>query len=320
MNKPLQSWFLIPVLALLTCFASRADVTARYKTETTTNPAIASLAPGAMKGLDAIVPQELELRLKNGKAVSELNGLTTILDYSSKGMTVIDAASMRYAKTTYQQFLEETAQAMPATSAGAAAALAAMKTSVSDAKLTGRTAVIQGVEAEEREMVMSMEGPSLPDAPVSAGPMLRLVFQIWTAKPDAALRIPAIHELAGYSSYQDATMNPLASLATLLNQMPGVGQGLEAMLKQIHDAGIVLRMHVDLFMPALAAILERVGVNGASALDPAAPMFQINHELVELSTTPVPDSALEVPRGYQEAAASEIIQARLAKTRPAAVK
>jgi hypothetical protein len=47
---------------------------------------------------------------------------------------------------------------------------------------------------------------------------MRMVIQLWTAKPIDALRIPAIHELAGSSLYQYATMNPLASTDKLMNR------------------------------------------------------------------------------------------------------
>lgn len=160
--------FLVQVLALLLCSLLRADISAHYKMEMTTNPALSALAAGAMQGMQAVIPQETGFRLKNGKGVSSANGFTLIVDYSTKEMTIIDTASLRYAKMTYQQFVDEAAKAMPATPANASAALAALKPSVSGARLTGRSAVIQGVEAEEREMVISLDGPAIPNAPPAA--------------------------------------------------------------------------------------------------------------------------------------------------------
>jgi hypothetical protein len=53
------------------------------------------------------------------------------------------------------------------------------------------------------------------------------------------------------------------------------------------------------------------------AADPDAPFMQMNQEVVELSTTPVPDSVFQIPEGYQEAPASELIKGLLAKSQAA---
>jgi hypothetical protein len=322
MNTRFERWFAIQILALVTCFALRADVTARYKADVTMNPALSALAAGAMQGVQSALPQDTGFRLKNGKGVSSVNGFTTIVDYSAKEATIIDTATMRYAKMTYQQFVDEAAKAMPEAAAAANAALASMQPSVSGARLTGRTAVIQGVEAEEREIVMSLDAPAIPNMPAPAGPMMRMVMQIWSAKPVEALRVPAIHELAGYSAYWNTTMNPLASIHQLMSHMPGFATAFDPLMKALQNGGPLLRMHMDLFMPAMAAILQQTsaGRDGAPALDPAAPLFQMNQELLELSTAPVPDSAFQVPDGYQEASPSEMIQAYLAKAKAAVRK
>jgi hypothetical protein len=44
----------------------------------------------------------------------------------------------------------------------------------------------------------------------------------------------------------------------------------------------------------------------------------MNQEVAELSTAPVPDSVFQIPEGYQEAPASELIKALLAKSQAAA--
>ncbi len=143
MNTRFCRSFAILALASVTLYA---DVTTRYKTEVTINPALQALA----KGVDLPAPPETEFRLKGGKGFSSSMGFTSIVDLTTKQMTVLDAATMRYAKTTSEQFMDEAARALPEIPAGARAAMAAMKTSVSSTRLTGRSAVIQGVEAEER--------------------------------------------------------------------------------------------------------------------------------------------------------------------------
>ena len=39
-------------------------------------------------------------------------------------------------------------------------------------------------------------------------PMMRMVMQIWTAKPEEALRVRAIRELTGYNLWTSYFMNP----------------------------------------------------------------------------------------------------------------
>jgi hypothetical protein len=313
--------FAILVLASISPSLLQADVTTRYKTEITMNFALSALAAGAMKGADLAAPQETALRLKGGKGFSSSMGFVSIIDFPSKEITVLDAAGMRYAKMTLDEFVAETARAMPEIPATASAALAATKTSVSPAKLTGRTAVIQDVEAEEREIVISMEGPAIPDAP--AGLAMRLVMQLWTAKPSELLRVPAIRELKGYSLYSYATMNPAASIEKMMKQLPGFVSAFGPLMKEMQDGTTMLRMHVDMFMPGMAAMLQRMGAGGNAAgagLEDGAPFVQVNQELVELSTAPVPDSVFQIPEGYQQASASELVQALLAKSKGALQK
>jgi hypothetical protein len=316
MNTRFCRSFAILVLAPVTISTLYADVTTRFKTETTMNPALQALAAGAMKEAGLAAPQETAFRLKGGKGFSSSMGITSIVDLTTKEMTVLDAATMRYAKMTSEQFVDEAARAMPQMPAGASAAIAAMKTSVSSTRLTGRTAVIQGVEVEEREMVVTVEGPPIPNAP--AGPAIRMVMQLWTAKASEVTRVPAIRELTGYYLDSFATMNPIANIDKMLKQFPGLAGAIEPLMKEMHSRTPMLRMHIDLFMPAMIAIIQRMAAGGNSpgaSLDESAPLVQVNYELVELSTAPVPDSVFQIPEGYREASPSELIRALLPKSK-----
>jgi hypothetical protein len=314
MPTRLYRWFAILVLASIALPVLDADVTTRYQTEITINPAVA----GATKGANWSAPQEMTFRLKGVKGFSSSLGVESIIDFGTKEMTILDASSMRYAKTTSEQFAEELAKAMPQTSAATSAALGTVTPSVSPASLTGRTAVIQGVEAEEREMVVSMDGPAIPNAP--AGPAMRMVMQIWAAKTGEATRVPAIRELTAHSLESFANMNPMANFERLMKQFPGLADALEPIVKETQNGTVILRMHIDVFIPAMAAIMKQKAAAGDGAgagLDEGAPFVQVNQELVELSTEPVPDSAFQIPEGYREASASELVQAVLAKSKAA---
>jgi len=312
MHTRSHRWFAILVLASAIVSTLHADVTTRYKTEVTINPALSAIAAGARKGADLAAPQETGLRLKNGKGFSSSLGISSIIDFPNKELTVLDPATQRYAKMTSEQFFDEASRAIPEMPASARDAMAAMKTSVSASRLTGRTATIQGVEAEEREIVISIEGPDVPGAPAALS--MRMVMQLWNAKASEVLRVPAIRELTGYSLYAFATTNPVANIEKMMKQLPGFGSAFEPMMKEMQTGTPMLRMHMDMFMPGMAAMLKRM--TGAG-LEDSAPFLQLNQELVELSTAPVPDSVFQIPEGYREAPPSELVQALLAKTKAA---
>jgi hypothetical protein len=304
------------VMPLALCVL-HADVTLRYKTDVKINPALPAQMADAMKRMDSAVPQEELLRFKGGKGFSSSMGYDSITDFTTKQITLLDTAARRYAKLTSDQFAEEIIRAMPEMPAGPSPNMPSM-VAVTPAKLTGRTAAIQGVEAEERELVFSMQGLAIPNMP--AGPMFKIALQFWTAKPGELMRVPSIRELTAYSFWSYATMNPAASIGKMMKQLPGFSDTFEAMMKEMQQ-GTLLRVHMDLFMPAMAAMLQRMpaGSNGSGEiLDPDAPLMQVNHEVTEISTGPVPDSVFQIPEGYQEAATSELIKGLITKIHPAA--
>jgi hypothetical protein len=289
----------------LTLSVAHADVTIRYKMEIKTNSALpAQMAAGAL-------PQETVLRLKGGKGFSTSMGFNSIIDFTTREITLLDTAGKRYAKLPYDQYGEEVARAMPEMPAEARAAVPSMKADISPARVTGRTAVIQGVEAEEREIAVSIEGPAMPNMP--AGPMVKMVVQLWSAKPGEVMRVPAIRELTGYSLWSYTTMNPAAFMGKTMKQIPGFADIFEPLMKETMKGATVLRVHMDMFMPAMAAMMQRM-----PAADPDAPFMQMNQEVAELSAAPVPDSVFQIPEGYQEAPASELIKGLLAKSQATA--
>jgi hypothetical protein len=296
----------------LTLSVAHADVTLRYKMEIKTNSALPAQ-------IARVMPQETVLRLKGGKGFSSSMGFNSITDFTTKEMTLLDTAGKRYAKLPYDQYGEEVARAMPEMPAEARANMPSMKTDVSPARVTGRTAVIQGVEAEEREIAVSVDGPAMPNMP--PGPMVKMVIQLWSAKPGEVLRVPAIRELTGYSLWSYTTMNPAVFMGKAMKQIPGFSDIFDPLMKEMMEGATVLRVHMDMFMPAMAAMMQRMpaGSNPSGAsFDPNEPFMQMNQEVVELSTAPVPDSVFQIPEGYQEAPASDLIKGLLAKSQAAA--
>ncbi len=295
-----------------------ADVTLRYKIEVKINSTVpAQMAAGAMKGMDSSLSREIVLRLKGGKGFSESMAYSSIIDFTTKEITYLDTAGKRYAKLAYGQYLDEVARATAEMPAAVRASLASTKVDVSPVRATGRTSVIQGVEVEEREVVFSLEAPAAPNLP--AGPVVRMVMQLWTAKPGEVLRVPAIRELAGYSLWSYTTMNPITGVETLMKPWPGLADAFGPLMKELQGAH-ALRAHIDVFVPAIAAALERLpaGSNPLGAgFDPNAPLIQMDEEAVELSSEPVPDGLFQVPEGYQEAPIADLLKGMAAKTQTA---
>lgn len=298
---------LFPILLVLPVL--HADVTLRYKTEIKMNPTLPAAMTAAMGGADSVIPQDRVLRLKDGKGFSTAAGYNSITDFTTQEITILDNATSRYAKLKASQLSGALAGAAPKLPAEALAAMASMKTDVSPARLTGRTAAIQGVETEEREVIISIATPALPN--ISSGPMIRMVLQMWTAKPGEVLRVPAIRELTGYSLWSWATMNPTSGMEGMMKQMLGFADFIEPLMTEMQKGTTVMRTHMDMFMPAMAGMLKQLP--GGAGFDPDTPLMQMNQEAVELSTAPVPVSVFQIPEGFHEADASDVIQGVFAR-------
>ncbi len=179
----------------------------------------------------------------------------------------------------------------------------------SQSKATGRTATIQGVEAEEREIVMTVDLPEMPGGPTGA--MMRMVMHLWTAKASEATRVPAIRELAGYKLFSIAGMDPVTSMAKTFQQIPGFGDTMSALMKELKSGGtsVFLRTQVEMFMPMMGAMLKQMpGSPAGAGFDPDAPLVHLTTELAELSTASVSDSVFQVPEGYQSVPAADILK------------
>lgn len=287
-----------------------ADVTARYKVDVTPNPSLAALMSGGeLKGL----AYDTIFRLKDGMGHAESAGQASITDFAKRELTVLDRARKRFATAGWQEYTDALLAALPPTLPEERAAIAGMKTAV-EARKTGRTDTIQGILAEETQVVLSVEGPAVPEQP--GGPMFRLVMQFWTSSPGESLRVAAVREFCGYNLYASAAMNPVAFLQKLSDQMPAAGGLIASLDKALPVDRLLLRVHADILMPGLAALLSRLPPDAPNPpgkdFDASAPLVQMNDELVEISSAPLDDSLFQIPSGYQAVPLSEIVRARVA--------
>jgi len=285
----------------------RGDATLRYHTDVKTAAGVPGLPAGG--GPDLAGVRDMVVRIKGNKAYSTQGNLTSIMDLTTQDMTLIDTVHKRFAKVSASQYAEQVKAAIPAMPTEARTALASMKTSV-DTRSTGRTATIQGIQSEEHEFVLTMDLP--PGGPPQAGPLMKMLMQIWTAKREEAQRVPALQEFQNYTASATSTMNPMEMVKQVFSALPGLGDSFGSMIAEMSKSGSMsMRMHTEVTMPFLAAMAQQ-GVPLPAGFDPSAPVIQMNQELVELSTDPVDGALFEIPQDYEPATLEEILKGAVA--------
>ncbi len=245
--------------------AIRADVTIRYK-----------------RDLKAVMPMPVTdgteaIYMKGNKGSSASGDLTTIMDFARQEITLIDTVRKKYATVPASEYGAKIAVAVPQAGAGPGS----VKTKA-DSRKTGRTEVILGIQAEEREDLISMEMP-MP-AGAQGGMTMKLVTDVWTAAPGESLRVPAIRQLtAGFNLWQKYFMNPAEMIG---RAMPGMASLVEEMSK---DQSVILRTNMAIYMSS----------------NPAA-FMEMKQEVVEISTAPLDDSLFRIPQDCSAAPFEEV--------------
>jgi hypothetical protein len=320
MHRPFRhSRYVLPLLPLLPMALLNADVTLKYKSEVKWNPTLPpTIAQQATQGMNRVLPPDSLMQFKGGKGLSSAMGFTAIVDFTKQEITLVDKEGKRYATVPAAKVADEITAAMPPVPEQAKAAMASMKSHYSS-KPGGGSATIQGVEAEEKQMEITVDMPAMPNAP--AGPMMRWVGHVWTPKPP--LKDPAIREIAGINLFAYATMNPAAMMAKVFQRMPGFGDAFEEMMKDVQSAQVpvLLRMQVEMYMPMIGAIMKQnpqASAELGAGFDPDAALGTTNIDLAEIATAAIPDSVFQVPESFKQVPASDILKDMMAKLTPAA--
>jgi TonB family protein len=306
----------IRILCSLAFFAVsgvRADVTIRYQSDFSLAAGLPPMIEQAMKPALA-KGSSLSIRMKGNKALSKAGDVVEIVDFTKQELTLIDPEHHTFASFPASELASKMAAAMPKMSAeqtkSLQQAMSSIKTTV-DSKITGRSEVIQGVQAEEREITVSMAMPT-PAGTTQTGPGVRLVMQIWNAKSGEALRVPAIRELTAFNLWQKYFLNPAGMIENIAGKMPAIGEMVTPMVEEIlKNQSVILRMHINMYMPFMAAMAQKMAQQKGGtpvAIDPDAPTMQINQEVVELSNAPVDASLFEIPKEYTAAPADDLVR------------
>jgi len=303
----------------LACWAApgiRADVTIRYESELKPSPAVQALAGGQIAKTACASCQPVTIRMRGNHAYTTVRNWVQLFDFAKQEVTLIDPVHKTYATLPISQLPGRMADALPQPEAkqqtAASQLMAAFKIST-NSKMTGATDVIQGVQAEEREITMTMDLPS-PAGAAQTVPGLKMVLDIWTAKREETLRNPAIRELTGFYAWQNYVLNPTAMVERFAAKMPGLASAMRPMLDEIaKNQSVVLRMHMEIHMPFLATLGQ-----SQPAVDPSAPFLEMNEEVKELSTTPLDDALFEVPKDFNAAPVDDMVRAMFQAQSPGA--
>jgi hypothetical protein len=297
--------------ALLVAPLIRADATIRYHTDIQTT----SMIPAATLNQALGGMRDMLIRIKGNKAYSSQGNLTSILDLMTQNLVLMDAANKRFAAVPAGQYTEQLKSAVAVVPEQARSVLATMKSNL-ESRSTGRTTAIQGIQAEEREFVLTVDMP-LPGGPTAPTPFMKMVMQIWTAKPEETQRVPALQELRNYTASASSALNPADMIKQLLSVMPGMGDSLGAMIEMTKNGGMMLRTHTELSAPILAMIAQQAPGRGLPVgLDPNAPLMQMNQEVVEITAGVLEDALFQVPADYQPASLDEILKGAISAAAP----
>lgn len=317
-----RSLYFLAVLAIL--FATlprlRADVTIRYQTDLKPAPALQPLMGQMLKAMPTA--SGITIQMRGSKGYTAFGAWTEVFDFDKQEVTLLDPAHKTFATLPMSQLADKMAGAMPqlssAQSESVQKAMASIKSDVSS-KMTGKTAEIQGVQAEEREIALSMDIP-MPAGMAQSGPSLKLVMHMWNATKDEALRVQAIRELTGYQAWQRYMLNPAGTLEKIFGKIPGMSSTISPLLAEIgKNQTVMMRSHMELYMPMLAAVAQKMAPqgSGAPAIDPNAPLMEVTQEVTELSTAPVDASLFEIPKDYKSLPADDMIRDMMKAQTPA---
>jgi hypothetical protein len=275
----------IPLLLLIAPSFLRADATIRYKTEMDSPVAVPAL------------PATSLIYMKGNKGVTVSGDMTTIADFAKQEITLVDTVRKKYATIPASEYGDRISQAVAQVAgtgqtAAAAEIFNSMKVTC-ESKRSGRSEVIQGVQAEEREQTCSLaiELPeSLKQASTAVtGAGVKFVTHIWFAAPAERARVPALWQLSGFEFWSKYFANPMEAMGKF---MPG---GMAAMLADMRkDQSAILRLNMEAYMD-MPSIPGGAAAAGLPTITPGSPMIKMTQEIVELSTSPLDDSLFRVP-------------------------
>jgi TonB family protein len=139
---------------------------------------------------------------------------------------------------------------------------------------------------------------------------VRLEIHQWLATPAEFSRMSDLKDIAGCSAGLAASADPSGMIEKVLGPLVGA-KGLSDAIKELAtvQGKFTVKTQVELFAPAMVAMLQKQGGQGVPAnADATAPLMEVTFNLAEISTAPVPDTVFQVPDGYQPAPLEDLIK------------
>ena len=130
------------------------------------------------------------------------------------------------------------AQLIPKPSAEAQSMLANMETKF-ESKTTGRKETIQGIVAEERQIVMTMSAKAATEQE-TPGQLMRMVLNIWSAAPSEAARVPALGEIERIEAIESGSEKAQQDLdSARSNALPEEDESGKAKRQSLNEQALV---------------------------------------------------------------------------------
>ena len=241
------------------------------------------------------------MRVKGGRCSYSFGPLSMIIDAAKGELTLLNPSKKQFATIPAASYADRLTAAQPFPAA-AQQALQNIKMDVQSSK-TGQTAVINGIQAEDNQVVLTMD---VPGSPVS----IRMEMHEWLAAAAELDRVAPLKELAGCSAAAGSA-DPSSMLQKLFGQMPGAGEKLSEAVRALsaNKGTPGLKTEMAMYMPGLAALIQAQAGGAAAPVDANAPIMTMLMSLSELSLNPVPDSEFQIPADYKEAPLEDLYKA-----------
>lgn len=258
-------------------------------------------------------PTEVVARVKGTRAYSSFGQAASIIDSATDQITLLDTAGKRYSVATMADYLAQIGQAASAPAQGMPEAARQLLQNVQvkvDSHETGRSEKIQGIDASESEILLTMTIP-LP-TPGGNGMEITGKFHLWKPNPGEAERVPALREMAAYYEHaRKAGLDSSSLITKAFTAFPAMGDKMNDLVAAMQKGGgVTLRLQGEFTMPGLAAMMQQAKASGANVPSiPDGPLFEFNSTMKELNTDPVPDSVFQIPEGYQQAPLPDVMKA-----------
>jgi hypothetical protein len=165
----------------LTASALPADVTIRFHSDS-------KLVPAALA--------DRTIRIKGNRASFAIGNLTALVDFTRQELTVQDSARKTLATIPVSQYHDRIKAAMPEMQAVMAQMFDPAKVRIASIA-TRRTATIQGMAAEERELTITVP-VVIPGGDASSKAEMKLAMRIWIVTAAEFRSKPALGELAAF--------------------------------------------------------------------------------------------------------------------------